>query len=125
MVLDHLILHVNDVAASVRFYVDVLGLSDEGEQEPFTVLRVTPELTILLAPWGTQGGTHLAFALPRPEFEAVFEKIREEKLEYGDSFHAVGNMQGPGTETGARGPGASLYLFDPNKHLIEIRHYEA
>ncbi len=33
-------------------------------------------------------------------------------------------MKGPGDATGARGPGASLYFFDPNKHLIEIRHYE-
>lgn len=42
----------------------------------------------------------------------------------GDSFAAVGNMQGPGDEEGARGRGASLYLFEPNEHLIEIRHYE-
>jgi hypothetical protein len=25
----------------------------------------------------------------------------------------------------ARGPGKALYLFDPNKHLIEIRYYES
>jgi catechol 2,3-dioxygenase-like lactoylglutathione lyase family enzyme len=124
MVLDHLILKVNDAAESVRFYVDVLGLSFEGEREPFTVVRVTPEFTIQLAPWGTQGGEHLAFSLPRADFDEVFARIREAKIAFGDSFHAVGNMKGPGSEVGARGAGASLYFFDPNEHLIEIRHYD-
>jgi hypothetical protein len=34
-------------------------------------------------------------------------------------------MRGPSEEEGARGPGKALYLFDPNKHLIEIRYYES
>jgi catechol 2,3-dioxygenase-like lactoylglutathione lyase family enzyme len=42
---------------------------------------------------------------------------------YDDSFHAVGNMQGPGVEAGSRGDGESVYFFDPNQHLFEIRHY--
>jgi len=124
MVLDHLILHVNDIEESSRFFTEILGLANEGKSEPFTVVRVTPDLTIQLAPWGTKGGEHLAFAMPRTEFEEVFRRVREAGIEFGDSFHAVGNMKGPGQEAGARGPGASLYLFDPNKHLIEIRHYE-
>ena len=124
MVLDHLILQVNDVEESSRFYTEILGLTNEGKRDPFTVLRVTADFTIQLAPWGTKGGEHLAFAMPRAEFEEVFRRVREDGIEFGDSFHSVGNMEGPGEEAGARGPGASLYLFDPNKHLIEIRHYE-
>ena len=62
--------------------------------------------------------------MPREEFEEVFRRVREGGIEFGDSFHSVGNMKGPGEEKGARGSGASLYLLDPNKHLIEIRHYE-
>jgi len=124
MVLDHLILHVNDVEESSHFYTEILGLTNEGRREPFTVVRVTSDFTIQLAPWGTNGGEHLAFAMPRTEFEEVFRRVREGGIEFGDSFHSVGNMKGPGEEAGARGPGVSLYLFDPNKHLIEIRHYE-
>jgi catechol 2,3-dioxygenase-like lactoylglutathione lyase family enzyme len=123
MVLDHLILAVNDVGESVRFYTAILGLPSEGTSGPFTVLRVTPDLTLQLAPWGTKGGEHLAFAMPQAEFSAVFQRVRDAGLEYGDSFGTVGSMQGPGREAGARGLGASLYFFDPNKHLIEIRHY--
>ncbi len=124
MVLDHLILQVNDLSESVRFYTELLGLTDEGRREPFAVVRVTSDFTIQLAPWGTKGGEHLAFAMPRAEFDEVFRRVREMEIPFGDSFQSVGNMKGPGDATGARGPGASLYFFDPNKHLIEIRHYE-
>jgi len=124
MVLDHLILRVNDAEESSRFYTGVLGLADEGKREPFTVVRVTADFTIQLAPWGTKGGEHLAFAMSRADFEGVFRRVREAGIEFGDSFHSVGNGKGPGEEVGARGPGASLYLFDPNEHLVEIRHYE-
>jgi catechol 2,3-dioxygenase-like lactoylglutathione lyase family enzyme len=85
---------------------------------------VSPDLTLQLAPWGTTGGQHLAFSMARAEFDDTFSRIRAAGIPYGDSFHDVGNMQGPGREDGARGPAPSLYLFDPNQHLIEIRHYE-
>jgi catechol 2,3-dioxygenase-like lactoylglutathione lyase family enzyme len=124
MEFDHLILAVNDLDASVQFFTDVLGLGYEGTSDPFTVIRVSNGLTLQLAPWGTTGGQHLAFAMPRDEFDATFARIRAAGIPYGDSFHDVGNMRGPGREDGARGPAASLYVFDPNQHLIEIRHYE-
>jgi catechol 2,3-dioxygenase-like lactoylglutathione lyase family enzyme len=121
--LDHLILRVRDADESVAFYTQVLGLGYEGRREPFAVLRVTPALTIQLAAWGTPGGEHLAFALEPGEFDAAFERIRKAGVPYGDSFHSVGNMKGPGEEPGARGVGRALYLYDPSKHLIEIRSY--
>ncbi len=122
--LDHLILAVNDRDATLAFYTEVLGLTHEGEAPPFSVLRVTDRLTLQIAPWGSAGGEHLAFSMTREEFEQVFERVREGGIPFGDSFHEVGNMRGPGAEPGARGPGEALYFFDPSKHLIEIRHYE-
>ncbi|HVN85219.1 MAG TPA: VOC family protein [Candidatus Binatia bacterium] len=125
MQLDHLILAVNDRAQSIEFYTRILGLTYEGEREPFSMIRVTPELLLQLAPWGTKGGEHLAFAMSRAEFDEIFRRVVDAGLAYGDSFHTVGNMRGPGDEAGARGPGKAVYLFDPSKHLIEIRHYDA
>jgi catechol 2,3-dioxygenase-like lactoylglutathione lyase family enzyme len=127
MVLDHLILNVNDVAESVRFYTEVLGLTHEGGHEPFTVIRVSPDFLILLGPWATEGGEHLAFSMSRAEFDDVFRRVQQRGIPFGDTFDKVGNMQGPsleGRDGGARGRATSLYLQDPNKHMIEIRHYE-
>ena len=67
---------------------------------------------------------HLAFALERQKFDEIFDKIRDRGIGYGDAFDTVGTMRGPGREEGARGMGAAVYFFDPNRHLIEIRHYE-
>jgi catechol 2,3-dioxygenase-like lactoylglutathione lyase family enzyme len=122
--LDHLILAVNDVGASVEFYTEIMGMTHEGQRDPFTVIRVTPDLTLQLAPWGSEGGEHLAFALPKTDFDAVFDRVKAAGIEFGDSFHSVGNMQGPGREAGSRGDGEAVYFFDPSRHLVEIRHYE-
>jgi catechol 2,3-dioxygenase-like lactoylglutathione lyase family enzyme len=122
--LDHLILMVNDRETSIDFYTAILGLRHEAEREPFSMLRVTPGFVIQIAPWGTSGGEHLAFAMSRQEFDAVFERIKKAGVAYGDRFDAVGNMQGPGDEAASKGMGKAVYFFDPNKHLIEIRHYE-
>jgi catechol 2,3-dioxygenase-like lactoylglutathione lyase family enzyme len=122
---DHMILKVNDARASVDFYVQALGFAYDGEDGPFSVVRVNDAFTIQLAPWGTPGGEHLAFAMSRSEFDAIFQQLRERGIAYGDSFDSVGSQRGPGAETGARGLGKTLYFFDPNKHLLEIRHYES
>lgn len=127
MILDHLILNVNDVEESARFYTEVLGMTREPVHEPFTGIRVSPDFLILLGPWSTKGGEHLAFAMPRAEFEEVFRKLKQRGIPFGDAFHSVGNMQGPrleGEAGGARGRATSLYFLDPNAHMIEIRHYE-
>ena len=122
--LDHLILKVNEVDSSVDFYVSVLGFKLEGQDGPFTVIRVNEDFTLQLAPWGTPGNEHLAFALSREDFDHVVRLIKEKAIPYGDSFHSVGNNEGPGLESGARGTAPTLYMNDPNNHLIEIRTYD-
>jgi catechol 2,3-dioxygenase-like lactoylglutathione lyase family enzyme len=123
MQLDHMILPVNDATASVAFYSEIMGFADEGETPPFSVVRVTADFTLQLAPWGTDGNYHLAFAMAKAEFDAAFARIADAGIAYGDSFHDAANMRGPGDEPGARGPGKAVYLFDPSHHLIELRHY--
>ena len=124
MNIDHIILNTSDLAASVDFYTQILGFENAGQDGPFSVIRVSEDFTLQLAPWGTNGNEHYAFAMSRKEFDAAFERIKEKNVPYGDSFDNVGSNSGPGNETGARGPGPTVYLFDPNHHLIEIRTYE-
>ena len=122
--IDHLILNVNDIADSIEFYVNVLGFRLEGQDGPFTVIRVSDDFTLQVAPWGTKGNEHYAFAMSRQDFDNAFERIKQKGIPYGDSYHKVGSNSGPGNETGARGPGPTVYLNDPSNHLIEIRTYD-
>jgi catechol 2,3-dioxygenase-like lactoylglutathione lyase family enzyme len=96
--IDHLILAVNDLDASARFYAEVLGFAFERRDGPFAVVRVSPA-----------------------EFDAAFARIKERGIGYGSAFNNVGSNTGPGWELGAHGMGASIYFLDPNKHLFEIR----
>lgn len=123
--LDHLIVPVNDATESLRFYTGVLGFDDDGVRPPFTVVRVSERCTLQLAPWGTEGHMHLAFAMTPGKFDEVFARVRDAGVPFGDTFHDSTNGRGPGDEDGARGPGKAIYLMDPNQHLIELRYYAA
>ena len=122
--LDHLILKVSDLDETLAFYTEVLGFTVEGQDGPFSVLRVSEDFTIQVAPWGTKGNEHYAFALERGEFDAIFQRLLDQQVPYGDAFDTVGSNRGPGLESGARGMGPTLYFYDPSHHLLEIRTYE-
>ncbi len=100
--LDHIILKVNDLEASVAFYTSVLGFTLEGTDGPFTVLRVNRDLILQLAPSGTRGSEHYAFAVSAGEFEAIFSRIKASGIDHGPTFDAVGSNDGAGEETGLR-----------------------
>lgn len=122
--LDHIIIKVNDLDASIAFYTGMLGFSAEGMDGPFALIRAGPDFQIQLAPWGTEGLEHYAFAVSKLEFEAILSRIKAANTAYGPTFDSVGVNSGPGEEAGARGLAPTLYFNDPNKHLIEIRTYE-
>jgi hypothetical protein len=84
---------------------------------------IGPTTRLQLAPWGTDGGQRLAFAMSPEDSDAAFARVRATGVPYGDSFHDAGKMRGPGEEQGARGSGKAIYLLDPNEHLVETGHY--
>jgi catechol 2,3-dioxygenase-like lactoylglutathione lyase family enzyme len=122
--LDHIILRVNDLEASLGFYTTVLGFAAEGTDGPFTVVRVGPDCQLQLAPWGTSGHEHYAFAVSKSEFEQIFARLKAKGIAFGPTFDSVGANTRPGEEAGARGAAPTLYFNDPNSHLLEIRTYE-
>lgn len=121
--IDHIILKVNDLSESVKFYTSVLGFVDEGSDGPFTVIRIGPSCQMQLAPWGTKGAEHYAFEVAPTEFHEIFARLKAAKIPYGPTYHSVGTDTGPGSETGARGVAPTVYFNDPNGHLLEIRSY--
>jgi len=118
--LDHIILSVTDVETSARFYHKVLGL----KYEPEALLRVTPRFVIQMIQRPPQVSEHLAFQVSKPDFEAAVDRLQAAAIPYGDNFDRVGNMMGPGKASGSRKEGASIYFHDPDRHMIEIIHYE-
>jgi len=123
--IDHIILKVNDLHASVDFYTKIMGFSNEGADGPFVIVRVAEDFQIQLAPWGTSGSEHYAFAVSKSDFDHIFRRVKTAGIEYGPSFDSVGTNTGPGVESGARGEAPTLYFNDPNRHLIEIRAYDS
>ena len=123
--IDHIILPVNEpLAESLAFYCGLLGFAKDDEQGPFHGVRVAPGFLVLLSPYGSRGGMHLAFNLAAARFDAVFADIRARKLDYGDRFDDTRNAKGPTPQPGATGDVPAIYLLDPSKHLIELRRVE-
>jgi catechol 2,3-dioxygenase-like lactoylglutathione lyase family enzyme len=117
--LDHLVLTVADLEATVRFYGEGLGMRLErfdgdrialhfgdhkinlhlaGKEFEPTALRPTP------------GSADLCFVTDRP-----LDEVIDRLVTIG---HAV--IEGPVERTGATGPLISIYTRDPDGNLIEI-----
>ena len=122
--LDHIILKVNDLEASVAFYTSIMGFQNAGTDGPFTVIRTGPAFQMQLAAWGTEGFEHYAFSVSSSEFDSICDNVKSSGIDYGPTFDSVGSNTGPGNESGARGSAPTLYFSDPNNHLIEIRTYD-
>lgn len=121
--LDHLVLTVADIGATVSFYTGVLGMRAE-------TFRPADGTTRTALVFGAQKiNLHLAGA----EFEP---RTRDPRPGSGDlcfltetplddwhahlERHGVAVELGPVERTGATGPIVSIYLRDPDGNLIEL-----
>jgi catechol 2,3-dioxygenase-like lactoylglutathione lyase family enzyme len=117
--LDHLVLTVTDLAATLRFYRDGLGMRHETFGAGRSALRFGDHKINLhlagkeLEPKAarpTPGSADLCFLTERP-LAAVMERLA-----------ALGHpaFLGPVERAGATGPLTSIYTRDPDGNLIEI-----
>jgi catechol 2,3-dioxygenase-like lactoylglutathione lyase family enzyme len=120
--LDHLVLTVTDVEATVAFYTSVLGMEEITFGEGRRAL-LFGQSKINLHPAGreyepkaaspTPGSADLCFISAVP-LEVVIASLEQ---------HHVPIEEGPVSRTGATGPITSVYLRDPDRNLIEIATY--
>ena len=117
--LDHLVLTVRDVEATIAFYAGVLGMRDEtfgegrralhfGEQKlnlHEAGAEVTPNATA-----ATPGSADLCF-ITRTPVEGVLRVLED---------HGVSVEQGPVERAGATGQLLSVYVRDPDGNLVEL-----
>ena len=117
--LDHLVLTVRDLEATVRFYVEGLGMElrafgDGRKALHFGAQKINLHLAGLefepKAAVPTPGSADLCFLTDRP------------LAEIGARLATLGCpvIEGPVARTGATGPILSIYTRDPDGNLIEI-----
>jgi catechol 2,3-dioxygenase-like lactoylglutathione lyase family enzyme len=117
--LDHLVLTVRDLDATVRFYRDGLGMRLETFGEGRKALHFGSQKINLhvagrefepKAIRPTPGSADLCLLTERP--------LAEVRAHLAAQGHPV--LEGPVERTGAEGPIVSIYVRDPDGNLIEI-----
>jgi catechol 2,3-dioxygenase-like lactoylglutathione lyase family enzyme len=120
--LDHLVLTVADLEATVNFYSRVLGMEPVTFGEGRRALAFGRSKINLheaghefepKAAHAVPGSADLCLISADPLEQVVAELVR----------HGVGVEEGPVRRTGALGPIESVYLRDPDHNLIEISAY--
>lgn len=127
--MDHIVLRVKDVEESLRFYTETLGLKSERVEQwrageiRFPSARLNDDTIIDLfasdqepiARDGVRNQDHFCMVIEPTDMEDL--KAKFEAL-------GVGIQSGPGKRWGSHGDGISLYLYDPDNNVVELRHYD-
>lgn len=120
--LDHLVLTVRDLRATVVFYVGVLGMEEVTFRGGRTALRFGDQKINLheagrefmpKADRPTPGSADLCFVTSLPAGDVV-DRLRQA---------GVDMIEGPVDRTGALGPIRSVYVRDPDGNLVEVSSY--
>jgi glyoxylase I family protein len=124
--LDHVVLRVRDVAAMRRFYLEVLGCTPELDQPDIGLfqLRAGTSLIDLVAvdgKLGRKGGPapgkdahnvdHVCLSVDGYDEGAILAHLEAHGVRVGET----------GMRYGAEGQGPSIYLFDPEGNMLELK----
>ena len=126
--MDHIVLRNKDVEVSLRFYTEVLGLKAERVKEwragdvRFPSARINADTIIDFfgsdqEPSGKEGTKN------QDHFCMVIEPTDMEELKTRFEAMGVEIQAGPGKRWGSHGDGISLYIYDPDDNVVELRHY--
>ncbi|MCH8989361.1 MAG: VOC family protein [Chloroflexi bacterium] len=126
--MDHIVLRNKDVEESLQFYTQVLGLQAERVAEwragevRFPSARINADTIIDFFgtdqdPIGKDGAKN------QDHFCMVIEPTDMEELKAKFEAMGVEIQAGPGKRWGSHGDGISLYIYDPDGNVVELRHY--
>lgn len=124
--IDHVVLRVRDLAASLHFYCDVLGCSVDKRQEGIGLIQVRAGSSLIdLVPLdgmlGKRGG-----AGPGREgrnldhFAIQIAPFDEANIRAHLAAHGIAIVES-GQRYGAEGTGPSVYIVDPDGNTVELK----
>jgi catechol 2,3-dioxygenase-like lactoylglutathione lyase family enzyme len=120
--LDHLVLTVADLDATVRFYTEVLGMEAQVFGEGRRALHFgTSKINL------HQAGREFEPKAARPvpgsaDLCLIVDDHLDQVIEQLES-HGVSIVEGPVPRTGAQGDLRSVYIRDPDDNLVELSNY--
>lgn len=124
--LDHVVLRVRSIEASLAFYRDVLGCTIDKVQERFGLWQVRAgasliDLVALDGPLGLMGGAGPAREGRNMDHFAIqVAPFDEAAIRAHLSAHEV-EVAMAGTRYGAQGGGPSIYIHDPDGNMVELK----
>jgi len=114
--LNHVMVHARDSQGSARFLSDLLDLPEPGRFGPFVTVELTNGVTLdFINAEGRISPQHIAFLVTEAEFDAAFNRLREQNL----TFWADPGRHQPG-EINHHDGGRGVYFEDPSGHFLEI-----
>lgn len=121
--LDHLVLTVRDLGATVTFYRDVLGMAEEVFHPADGTRRVALKFgaqKINLHQAGQAFEPKARMAQPGSADLCFLSAVPLARWQAHLAGLGIAVEEGPVARTGATGPLVSIYLRDPDGNLIEI-----
>ena len=114
--LNHTIVHAKDAKASANFLTEMLGVGEPGRFGPFWTVQLDNGVTLdYIQTDESFIIEHYAFLVSENEFDAIFGRIQQRKLEYwADPMHSRPS------EINHHDGGRGVYWNDPNGHYLEI-----
>ncbi len=117
--IDHLVLTVRDLQASIRFYTQVLGMTHEVFGADRHALKFGLQ-KINLHPESAPIQPHAATPCPGSADLCFITKTPLEQVIQSLKSNAIMIESGPVSRTGAQGPILSVYFRDPDGNLLEV-----
>jgi glyoxylase I family protein len=124
--IDHVVLRVHDLAAMQAFYCDVLGCREERRQDAIGLVQLRAgasliDLVSLDGKLGRLGGAgpgseghnmdHLCLSVDDYDESAIVAYLQAHGVRVGEI----------GSRYGAQGEGPSIYCYDPQGNMVELK----
>jgi catechol 2,3-dioxygenase-like lactoylglutathione lyase family enzyme len=114
--LNHTIVWCRDKQKSAKFLTEVLGLPKPTRFGPFLVVELSNAASLDFHETdGEIAPQHYAFLISEGDFDQVFTRIRERRLQ-----HWADPGKRRAGEINRNDGGRGMYFEDPDRHLLEV-----